>query len=117
MATKKTAPKPAAKKAAPTKKAAPKPAATKKAAPAKKQELANDRYPWLLNRFKSAIVDTLDEDKKKAARAALKESNTFLEAVDKASEFGFNTEPASVLTFVDDHIATGVTTKPAGMKQ
>lgn len=107
----------------PAKKAAKK-AAAKKAAPtpakktAKPSKPSDGTYPWLLNRFKEAVVKLAPEEQQKELRNAIKDADG-LKAVIKIvgkEPYNFDTEPGKLVDFFHDFVAAGVT-HPGGKKE
>lgn len=95
---------PIAPKKVPAKKTAPAPAAVVETL-AKPTKLP---YPWLLNRAKAAIVNSLDPAIKADVRATLKPITSFTEAMDAAGVYGFPKVQAKRLEWVEEFIAEGV---------
>jgi cytoskeletal protein RodZ len=112
------APRPVAGEKRPAPAPAPKAPAAKKAAPkAAKVEKERVRvkveggvYPWLLNRFKNALVDEVPESKKADVKAAIKDAPTLAKcfAILNKTEL-WTSDHEKQLKLVDKAIALGVT--------
>jgi hypothetical protein len=66
-------------------------------------------YPWLRNRFKSALVDKAKDDQKKQLRADLKDVDS-KKALALAQKAGVISEdPADIIKFILHFLEAGVT--------